>query len=47
LVVLLLALWFASERRRFAGPPIGAEIARRQAQLLAEEQAVGELAAVE
>ena len=46
LVVLLLALWFASERRRFAGPPIGAEIARRQAQLLAEEQAVGELAAV-
>ena len=47
LVVLLIALWFASERRRFAGPPIGAEIARRQAQLLAEEQAVGELAAVE
>jgi len=45
LLVLLAALWFASERRRFAGPPIGAEIQRRQAQLLAEEQAVGEFAA--
>ena len=42
LAVLLIVLWFASERRRFAGPPIGAEIQRRQAQLLAEERAIGE-----
>jgi amino acid transporter len=47
LFVLLVALWFASERRRFAGPPVGAEIERRQALLLAEEQAVGELAPAE
>ena len=33
---------FASESRRFRGPPIGEEIARRQAALRAAEAAVGE-----
>ncbi len=44
IVVLLAVLWLGFERRRFAGPPIGDEIKRRQAQLLAEEAAVGEAA---
>ena len=37
IVVAALAIWLASERRRFKGPPIGAEIARRQAQIAASE----------
>lgn len=42
-IALALAIgWFASESRRFKGPPIGAEIARRQAELRAAEAAVGE-----
>jgi amino acid transporter len=44
LIVLLLLLWFGIERRRFKGPPIGAEIARRAAEIAAAEQAVGERA---
>ena len=28
LIVLLLVLWFGIERRRFKGPPIGADIAQ-------------------
>jgi amino acid transporter len=42
LIVLLLVLWFGLERRRFKGPPIGAEIAQRQAEIAAAEKAVGE-----
>jgi amino acid transporter len=40
LVVLLALGWFLSERRRFAGPPIGDVIARRQAEIVAAEQAL-------
>ena len=41
-VVLALVIWFAVENRRFRGPPIGAEIARRQSEIAAAERAVGE-----
>ena len=41
LVVLLLALWFGLERRRFKGPPLGRDIAQRQAEIVQAEQAVG------
>ncbi|MFA5956726.1 amino acid permease [Hyphomicrobium sp.] len=44
LIVLLIVLWFGIESRRFKGPPIGAEIARRQAEIAAAEKAVGESA---
>ncbi len=40
LIVLLLVLWFAVERNRFKGPPIGAEIAKRQATIAAQERAL-------
>ena len=42
LLLLLVVGWFVVERKRFAGPPIGKEIAERQAEIAAEEQAVGE-----
>jgi amino acid transporter len=42
LIVLLLVLWFGIERRRFKGPPVGAEIAKRRAEIAAAEHAVGE-----
>jgi amino acid transporter len=42
LLVLLVVLWFGIESRRFKGPPIGAEIAKRQAEIAAAEKAVGE-----
>ncbi len=42
LIVLLIVLWFGIESRRFKGPPIGAEIAKRQAEIAAAERAVGE-----
>ena len=41
-IVALAIGWFASEARRFKGPPIGEEIAKRQAALRAAEAAVGE-----
>jgi amino acid transporter len=44
LIVLLAVLWFGIESRRFKGPPIGAEIAKRQAEIKAAEVAVGETA---
>ena len=44
LIVLLLVFWFGIESRRFKGPPIGAEIAKRQAEIAAAERAVGESA---
>jgi amino acid transporter len=41
-VVLLVVVWFAVERRRFAGPPLTeADVARRQAEIAAEEAALG------
>lgn len=46
LLLLLVVGWFLVERRRFHGPPIGAEIAARQREIAEEEQAVGEKVAV-
>ena len=43
-VVLSLVVWVLFENRRFKGPPIGAEIARRQAEIKAAEKAIGETA---
>ncbi len=43
-IVLSLILWFTVENRRFQGPPIGDEIAKRQAVILAAEKVVGERA---
>jgi amino acid transporter len=40
LIVLLLVLWFALERKRFQGPPIGDQIAKRQAAIAAQEKAL-------
>jgi len=44
LIVLLVVLWFGIESRRFQGPPIGADIAKRQAEIAKAEAAVGERA---
>jgi amino acid transporter len=41
-VILALIIWVAVENRRFKGPPIGDEIAKRQAAIKAAEAAVGE-----
>ena len=40
LIVLLLVGWFAVERNRFKGPPIGDEIKKRQAAIAAAEKAL-------
>jgi len=45
-LVVTAVIWFAFERRRFQGPPIGDEIKRRQAEIHAAEAAVGEKTAV-
>jgi amino acid transporter len=45
-LVLTAVVWFGFERRRFQGPPIGEEIAKRQAAIRAAESAVGETTAV-
>jgi len=43
LLVIMAVLWFGIARRKFPGPPIGEEaIRRRQADIVAEEKAVGE-----
>lgn len=42
--VLLMAVWFAVEQRRFQGPPIGEMIAQRQAAIHDTEEAIGETA---
>ncbi len=39
-VILLAVLWLVSENKRFKGPPIGAEIAKRQATIAAQERAL-------
>ncbi|MFO1173720.1 MAG: amino acid permease [Paracoccaceae bacterium] len=41
-VVIALAIWVLVENRRFKGPPIGDEIAKRRAAIVAAEAAVGE-----
>jgi amino acid transporter len=40
--ILTAIVWFAFERNRFQGPPIGEIVAARQAAIKAAEQAVGE-----
>ncbi len=40
-LVVTAIVWFAFERRRFQGPPIGDAIARRQAEIAAAEAALG------
>ena len=42
-IVLLLVLWFAVERNRFQGPPMGADVAKRQAEIAAKERALAGL----
>ncbi|MBL0375313.1 amino acid permease [Rhizobium sp. KVB221] len=42
-LVLTAIIWFVFEQRRFKGPPIGDEVARRQAKIAAAEKAVGEV----
>ena len=43
LLAIMAVLWFGIARTRFPGPPIGDIIARRQAEIAAEEKAVGEI----
>jgi amino acid transporter len=42
-LILTAVVWLAFEQRRFKGPPIGDEVARRQAEIAAAEKAVGEV----
>ena len=42
-LALTAVIWFAFENRRFQGPPIGEEIKKRQAAILAAEKAIGEI----
>jgi len=42
ILVLLLVGWYALERRRFQGPPVGDMIKKRAAEIKAAEAAVGE-----
>jgi amino acid transporter len=44
LLVIMAILWYGIARSRFPGPPIGEMIAKRQAEIQAEEKAVGETA---
>ena len=44
MIVVMAIIWYAFERSRFEGPPIGERIAKRQAEIAAEEKAVGEAA---
>ena len=41
-VLLSFVLWFSFESKRFQGPPIGDQIAKRQAAIKEAERAVGE-----
>lgn len=41
-LILAGVVWLAFEQRRFKGPPIGADIAARRAEIAAAERAVGE-----
>ncbi len=42
-LIVTAIVWFVFEQRRFKGPPIGEEVARRQAEIAAAEKAVGEV----
>jgi uncharacterized membrane protein YjdF len=42
-LVITAIIWVLFENKRFQGPPIGEEIKKRQAELLAAEKAVGEI----
>lgn len=42
-LILTGIVWFGFEQRRFKGPPIGEEVAKRQAAIAAAEKAVGEV----
>ena len=39
-VIILAVLWLVSENKRFKGPPMGAEIGKRQASIAAQEKAL-------
>lgn len=41
MVVVMVLVWYGGERKRFQGPPVGDAVARRQAQIAAEEKAIG------
>ncbi len=41
-LILTAIVWLAFENKRFKGPPIGDEVAKRQAEIAAAEHAVGE-----
>jgi amino acid transporter len=43
-LVVTALVWFGLERRRFQGPPQGTMIQQRQAEIMAAEKAVGEVA---
>lgn len=40
-LIFLAVLWFGLENKRFKGPPVGDEIAKRQAEITAREKAIG------
>jgi len=42
-IVLSVIIWFVFEQRRFKGPPIGDEVAKRKTEIAAAERAVGEI----
>ena len=44
MLIAMAIIWAAFEARRFKGPPIGDMIAKRQAEIMAAEKAVGETA---
>jgi len=39
-LLITAVVWFGFERRRFKGPPIGDEVAKRQAAIAAAESAL-------
>ena len=41
-IAALIVVWFASENRRFQGPPVGDQVAKRAAAIAAAEKAVGQ-----
>jgi hypothetical protein len=40
-LVITAVIWFGFESRRFKGPPIGDEVAKRQAAIAAAEKSLG------
>jgi amino acid transporter len=42
-LIVTAIVWFVFEQRRFKGPPIGEEVAKRKAAIAAAEKAVGEV----